>query len=157
MLKTVGRTRSKQDRSCLCGRKRRWSKRECQHRHQLGWLSVRQNALSQNGYGDARVGKRVSSTQLSWSPIRNHSSRSPLQHCISCLRTTQSLLASTNGWPWMYIICNLNIADVSPDIMMYKTRLSIRSLFSSTRALAKLLVMKTENQAPGGYWTTWSE
>ena len=44
----------------------------------------------------------------------------------------------------MYIICNLNIADVSPDIMMYKTRLSIRSLFSSTRALAKLLIMKTD-------------
>ena len=45
MLKTVGRTRSKQDRSCLCGRKRRWSKRKCQHRHQLGWLSVRQKCL----------------------------------------------------------------------------------------------------------------
>ena len=57
----------------------------------------------------------------------------------------------------MYIICNLNIADVSPDIMMYETRLSIRSLLISTRALVKLSIMKTENQAPGGCFTTWSE
>ena len=51
----------------------------------------------------------------------------------------------------MHITRNLNIADVSPDIMMYKTRLSIRSLSLSTKALAKLVIMKTENQAPGGY------
>ena len=35
----------KQDLSCLRGRKSRWSKWTCQHRHQLSWLSGRQKCL----------------------------------------------------------------------------------------------------------------